>query len=114
VSNAIIASRYYLETELKDKIIEEIDILTKSVNYAIAESTNNESGISTQVNSVVDTKPADMSVMILVEEIRKIHKRTSSFLTVILRPTATARATDGGDQDQDPIHEISKYNCVIS
>jgi hypothetical protein len=80
VSNAIIASRYYLETELKDKIIEEIDILTKSVNYAIAESTNNESGISTQVNSVVDTKPADMSVMILVEEIRKIHKENEFVL----------------------------------
>jgi hypothetical protein len=108
VSNAIIASRYYLETELKDKIIEEIDILTKSVNYAIAESTNNESGISTQVNSVVDTKPADMSVMILVEEIRK---KTSSFLTVILRPTA-ARAIPTAETKTKLI-KISKYNCNI-
>jgi capsid protein len=74
VSNAIIASRYYLETELKDKIIEEIDILTKSVNYAIAESTNNESGISTQVNSVVDTKPADMSVMIWLRKFVRFTK----------------------------------------
>jgi hypothetical protein len=110
VSNAIIASRYYLETELKDKIIEEIDILTKSVNYAIAESTNNESGISTQVNSVVDTKPADMSVMILVEEIRKIHKRTSS-LTVILRPTATARAIPTAETKTKT--RFTKYQSII-
>jgi predicted metal-dependent TIM-barrel fold hydrolase len=75
VSNAIIASRYYLETELKDKIIEEIDIF---VNYAIAESTNRV--FQRRLIPLLTPKPADMSVMILVEEIRKIFKKNEFVL----------------------------------
>lgn len=119
MSNAIIASRYYLETELNEKIIEEIDILTKSINYAIAESKNVESVSSNQVNPVIDNKTADLSVMVLVEEMRKINKENElvldgDFETDDDSDSDSDSVGSDQDQDQDPIHEMSKYNCVIS